>query len=568
MFSINWQTSKRQYNVLFDRDVMIPVRAGFNINCDIARPDASGKFPVIVGFFPFPKEPMTQTFMPKAVNPEMVSTESGDYNFFVRRGYVQVFANVRGTGKSGGLFDHLGDGTAEDCYDVIEWLAKQAWCDGQVATFGTSYFSMTAKRVAELKPPSLKTIFAPFGTTNQYRQAIYQGGIFSYHFHQFWIKTLSNLRVRKEYRSQLGEETFQQQIERALNDPEINIHPELVQVLEHPDDDGNMLIVEYILNYLDTWHYKEKSPRFDVDVTIPGYFGGCWAMHSLHLPGDIESYENWKGPRKLTIGPPYYLDRPVYQYQNESLRWFDYWLKGINTGIMDEPPIRLFIQNTGNWKNASQWPLPETKWTEFYLHDKGLLSEHEIFPDENCSTFSDSPEETGSLAFLSPPMVENTEICGPLVLNLFASTTDTEVLWFISFFEVDASGRESKPLTRGWLRGSQKRTDPKKSKPWQPYHPHDTREEIKPGEVYEFNIGIVPTGVMIRPGSRFGIRVKCSDKNEKPVDFLDMHGIGHLYRPQQSTITVYHNNRYPSHLLVPVTSGNLIGTFMSGGLMK
>ena len=516
--------------------------------------------------FPLDKENMLKPMMPVAVCPEFVSIEGGDYNFYVRRGYAQVFANVRGTGQSGGLFDHLGDGTIEDMYDVIEWLAKQPWCDGQVATFGTSYFSMTAKRVAELKPPSLKTIFAPFGTTDQYRQAIYQGGIFSFEFHQFFLKILSNLRVRKEYRKKIGEEAFNRQIEEALQDPEITIHPSLVHCLKNPDEDANMVIVEYILNYLDTDHYKEKSPRFNVDVEIPGYFGGCWAMHMLHLPGDFQSYENWKGPKKLTIGPPYYLDRPVYQYHYESLRWFDYCLKGIDTGIMDEPPIHLFIQNTGEWKPAYEWPLPETMWTEFYLHKDGLLSEHESFPDETASTFKDTPESHGSLTFVTPPMVENTEVCGPMVLNLYASTTDTEVLWFVNFLEIDPAGNE-RVLTRGWLRGSQRRIDPEKSKPWQPYHPHDRREPLTPGEIYEFNIEIIPTGVLLNAGWRFAVRIKAADKDDKATDFLDNHGLGHLWRETPAEITVYHNDRYPSHLLVPITKGNRIGTFMSGGVM-
>ena len=567
MFSIKWETSKRQYDIIHERNVAIPVRAGFTIDCDILRPDSSEKFPAILCFFPFDKENMLKPMMPVAVCPEFVSIEGGDYNFYVRRGYAQVFANVRGTGQSGGLFDHLGDGTIEDMHDVIEWLAKQPWCDGQVATFGTSYFSMTAKRVAELKPPSLKTIFAPFGTTDQYRQAIYQGGIFSFEFHQFFLKILSNLRVRKEYRKKIGEEAFNRQIEEALQDPEITIHPSLVHCLKNPDEDANMVIVEYILNYLDTDHYKEKSPRFNVDVEIPGYFGGCWAMHMLHLPGDFQSYENWKGPKKLTIGPPYYLDRPVYQYHYESLRWFDYWLKGIDTGIMDEPPIHLFIQNTGEWKAAYEWPLPETMWTEFYLHKDGLLSEHEIFPDETASTFNDSPEERGSLTFVTPPMVENTEVCGPMVLNLYASTTDIEVLWFVSFLEIDPAGNE-RVLTRGWLRGSQRRIDPEKSRPWQPYHPHDRREPLTPGEIYEFNIEIIPTGVLFKAGSRFGVRIKAADKDDKATDFLDQHGIGHLWRETPAEITVYHNDRHPSHLLVPITKGNRIGTFMSGGVLE
>jgi uncharacterized protein len=566
MFSTKWETSKRQYDIIAERNVAIPVRAGFNIDCDLFRPDANEKFPAILCFFPFTKKEQTEPKIPVAVCPELVSLEGGDINFYVRRGYVQVFANVRGTGQSGGEFDHLGDGTIEDMYDVIEWLAVQPWCDGQVATFGTSYFSMTAKRVAELKPPSLKTIFAPFGVTDQYRQAIFHGGIFSHAFHRFWIMSLDNLRVKNGYRQKIGAATFEAEIQKALDDPEIKIQPGLVEVLNNPDEGGNMLIVEYILNYLDTDHYKEKAVRFDSEVTIPGYFGGCWAMHMLHLNGDFQSYEHWQGTKKLTIGPPYYLDRPVYQYHNESLRWFDYWLKGIDTGIMDEAPIQLFIQNTGEWKAARKWPLPETCWTEFYLHQNGLLSEHEIFAQEDASTFVESPDEHGALVFKTPAMVENTEICGPMVLNLYGSTTDTDVLWFVTLFQEDAAGQK-KILTRGWLRGSQRRVDEKKSKPWAPYHPHDRREPLKPEEIYEFNIEIVPTGVQLNAGMRLGLTIRATDQDEVATDFLDNHAYGHLYRDTTAKISVYHNNRYPSHLLVPVTKGNRIGTFMSGGVM-
>jgi predicted acyl esterase len=566
MFSKKWETSKRKYQVVHEPEVAIPVSAGFTLDSDVFRPDSDEKFPVILSVFPFYKEKQNQPVKPVAVCPEWVMAEGGDYNFYVRRGYVHVFANLRGTGKSGGEFDHLGDGTIQDMYDMIEWLAKQPWCDGQVATFGTSYFAMPAKRVAELKPPSLKTIFAPFGVTDQYRHAIYQGGIFSYVFHPHWLKSLSNLRVRKEYRKQVGQQEFDRQIEKALADPEINIHPELVDVLKNPDQGGNMLIVDYILNFLDTNYYKEKGMRWNVDVTIPGYFGGCWAMHSLHLPGDVLSFEHWKGPKKLSVGPPLYLDRPVYQYHYESLRWFDYWLKGIDTGIMDEPKVQLFIQNTGEWKTAHEWPLPETKWTEFYLHEDGLLFEHELLPHETSTSFRDSKQEHGSVQFISPPMVENTEICGPMVLNLYASTTDVEALWFVNFFEVNEDG-DQKVLTRGWLRGSQRRIDPAKSTPWRPYHPHDRREPLTPGEVYEFNIEVIPTGVLIQAGCRFGITIKCADKDDKPADFLDLHGIGHLWRETKAEITIEHNNQYPSHLLVPITKGNRIGTFLSGGIL-
>lgn len=566
MFSKTWETSKRRYGIVHEKNVSIPVSAGFTLDCDVLRPDSPEKFPCICGFFPFKKERMMEPMMPVAVGGDRVAIESGDFNFYVRRGYAMALCNLRGTGRSGGEFDHLGDGTVQDVYDAIEWLATQPWCDGQVATFGASYFAMIPKRVAELKPPSLKTIFAPWGVTDQYRDAVYNGGIFSFVFHRWFLQSLDNLRLAKRYREWVGEEEFQRQIEAALQDPEINIHPDLVYALEHPDEDGLMMIVEYILNPLDARLHKERAVRFDTEVEIPGYFGGCWAMYNLHLPGDIRSYENWKGPKKLTIGPPLYMDRPVYQYAFESLRWFDYWLKGIDTGIMDEAPIQLFIQNTGEWKSAYEWPLPETRWTEFFLHKDGLLSEHEIWPDETSTSFVDDKDFHGSLTFLTPRLVENTEVCGPLVLNLFASTTDTEVLWFVDLLEIDPED-SSRVLSKGWLRGSQRHVDPERSKPWQPYHPHDRREPLTPGEVYEFNIEILATGVLLRPGYRLGLRIKGADKDDQPASFLEGHGLGRLWRENRAEITVYHDNDHPSHLLVPITRGNRVGTFMSGGVL-
>ena len=160
-------------------------------------------------------------------------------------------------------------------------------------------------------------------------------------------------------------------------------------------------------------------------------------------------------------------------------------------------------------------------------------------------------------------MVENTEICGPIVLNLYGSTTDTDVLWFVVLLQEDEA-RKEKILTRGWLRGSQRRIDPERSKPWRPYHCHDRRELLTPGEIYDFSVEIVPTGVLLKAGMRLGLRIKATDRDGVATDFLDQHAYGHLYRDKTAEITVHHTNWYPSHLLVPITKGNRVGTFMSG----
>jgi hypothetical protein len=322
--------------------------------------------------------------------------------------------------------------------------------------------------------------------------------------------------------------------------------------------------VDNYLQYLDCDMWKLYNTKYE-NTEVPAYLGACWGMQGLHLPGASKSWDNWKGPKKMTFGPPLYLDRPVYQYAYESLRWFDYWLKGIENGIMDGDPIKLFVVGTGEWKTASEWPLPETQFTPFYLHENGLLSEHEHWPNEGFSTFEDSHFNRGSLTFRTPPLVEATEIVGPMVLNLYGSSTDTDVLWFVSILDIDSEGNETL-LTRGWLRGSHRQLDPALSKPWQPHHAHTKREPLTPGEVYEFNIEIRPYGIEFKPGHRIGVRVKCVD-DEGYTSSLEGHNIGHIWRQASSRVSVYHNADYPSHLILPITKGNVLGTFMSGGKM-
>jgi uncharacterized protein len=571
MISKTWQTSERKYGIVVERDVAIPMSDGTKIDCDLFRPAANGKFPAILGVHPFDKPSQSASTIPKAFYLLNGSIEAGDTNFFVRRGYAQVIANVRGTGRSEGNFLNRGPREARDTYEIIEWMAQQPWCDGNIGMFGVSYFAITQLQVAALNPPHLKTIFAPFGFTDFYRDNYYHGGILFHGFVSGWANRI--FRRTAQYRPDVkwsswtrekrGDSSFKEAIAEALLDSEIRAMPPLVEALKAPDKDGNPVITDILLNRLDSEYYQERNVNHE-NIRIPAYLGACWGNYGLHLPGPFRTWGRTAGPKKMVIGPPIYLDRPVYQYQYESLRWFDHWLKGVENGIMDEPPVRLFVMGTGEWKASDEWPLPETRWTPFYLHRNGLLSEHEFWPDEGCSVFEDNLfNERGGLRFLSPPLVENTEIVGPIALKLFASTTDTEVLWFVSLLDVAPNGEE-RLLTRGWLRGSQRELDTQQSRPWKPFHTHRKREPLTPGEIYEFDIEILPTGNLFRAGHRIGIKIRCVD-DEKPKTSLETIALGHVWRPTPAWITVHHNARYPSYLLLPVTKGNVIGTFISGG---
>ncbi|MEM1587111.1 MAG: CocE/NonD family hydrolase [Candidatus Bathyarchaeia archaeon] len=570
MFSKKWKTSERKYEVLVERDVKIRMSDGVELNADIFRPKSDGKFPAIVSMNPY------TTYQAEPIKPVPFGTfregrdagtlEAGDPNFYVRRGYSHIIVSIRGTGKSGGTFQFLSPREIQDVYEVIEWAAQQPWCNGNVGMFGASYFAWIQLFVAALNPPHLKCIFAPWAATDLYRDLMYHGGIMNIGFSTFpkfvigfdcWPFSRQENWTRKK----LGEEGLKKLINEVLQDEDIARQPVLVEILTNPDKNENQVALDIILHQLYDEYWEERTVKYE-NIKVPAYIGACWGTYGWHLPGTFRSWENLKVPKKMILCPPYYLDRPVYQLAYESLRWFDYWLKGIDTGIMDEPPIKIFVMNTGEWKETYDWPLPETKWTPFFLHENSLLSEHEFWHGEGGTSFEDSPYRRESVEFYTPKLVDNVEVIGPIVLNIYASTTSTDIFWHASLLEIDPQGNK-KVITRGWLRGSQRAIDPERSKLWAPYHPHTKREPLEPGKIYEFNIPIVPTAILFRAGSRIGLRISCVD--DDPKTFFDYLAGNHIRRQHPARITIHHNAEYPSHLLLPITKGNIMGTFLSGG---
>ena len=563
MFGTDWATSARQFGVVADRDVRIPLPDGAVLVGDVYRPQTDQPVPVIAGFHPYNNEFQVGPMMPTGFSLQRGWLESGDPYFFARRGYAHGIFNVRGTGKSTGLYQAMGPQEAADVAHAVGWLAGQPWCSGKAGLFGISYLAWLQIQVAMLAPPSLSAIFAPFGATDFYRDFLYHGGIFSWRFLSHWKDKLDGLRYESWYLARHGEQAYRQAIAEALSDDEIAAVPALMACLTAPQGSG-AFVTDIVLARTDGEFFAERSVDYR-STGVPGYFGACWGLHGLHLPAAFRSFERWEGPRKLVVGPPLYLDRPLYQLHGEALRWFDHWLKGNDTGFMDESAVRLFVPGTGEWRHAEQWPLPQTRWTEFYLHRGGLLSEHDTFAWDQATTFEDSPFSRGEAVFRTPPLVETTEVIGPLVLRLYAASTDTDALFFVTVFAEDADSAATE-LTRGWLRASQSAIDTAASLPWLPHHRHDRREPIEPGQVRCYEIPIVPAAIRLEPGQRLGVRIKAAD-DETPADAVFGTALGHVSRQTSAAITLWHDGEHPSALLVPVTDGNVLGTFLSGGVL-
>jgi len=563
VFTQDWQTSPREFEAAVETGLVIPMSDGVTLDADVTRPQTDAPVPVILSAHAYPKEDQYTDLLPEGFSHARGHMEAGDGEFFARRGYAHVVLSVRGTGASGGTYDNLGDRTITDICEAIQWLSEQDWSDGNVGMFGMSYFAIVQNLVAAKNPPALKAIFAPYAYTDMYRDRYYHGGILSHGFMKMWLPTLSNPRLAALLHEEIGDEAFEALVNAAKTDEDLMSVPFLAEALGNPLDERLALIAEILAQPLDNDYYRARSLDYAEKPAVPAYLGACWGVFGLHLPGAFRSWENWAGPKQLTIGPPVYLDRPIYQYQYESLRWFDHWLKGQDVGIDDENQVRVFMVGAGEWKEGDQWPFPETRWTPFYLHNDGWLNEHEPFAHDDSTGFEDAPDNHEEVVFWTGGMVEKTEVCGPIVLNLHAETDAEEVLWFVSLLHRDADGNESL-LTRGWLRGSQRELDPEKSKPWQPYHRHTSRTPVPANEVVDYSIEIRPYGIELQPGESLGLRIKCAD-DDKPENLLHVISMGHLSRTKPSNIKIHHSREHASALILPITKGNRVGTFYSGG---
>ena len=568
--SEDWELSGRTYDVIVDRDVAIPVERGdVNIYADVYRPDTEEPVPAIIGASPYNKEYQAAPIKPKSISPQVGWIESGDPRYFARRGYAHIIISVRGTGKSGGRFRHIDSREVQDVIDAMDWFAERDWCDGNFGMFGVSYFASLAKHVAARDPDRLKAIFAPWAFSDPYRDIMYQGGILGT-FVLEWDSHLDNPRFYEWPRGDRSPAEYEEAIEDAKADPELHAHEKIMAAIANPEDPGNAELAEIVLNPLYNEYWRKRRLDYS-ESNVPAYLGSCWGSYGIHLPGAFRDWVHWKGPKKLFIGPDRYLDRPVYQLQTKAVRWFDYWIKSVENGVMDEAPVKLFVMGRNDWKETEDWPIPETIWQRIYLHEDGLLLDRDYWPNEGSITYEDGPFRRESVEFFSPPLVEKTEVIGPARLDLFASSTDKEAHFHIELLALGPDGSEEE-LTRGWLRGTHRTVDESKSTPWRVHHPHDERVPLEPGKVHEFNINIRATGYSFSSGERIGLRISSADvgggwhdEAMSELSWKQAVAMGHIARQDVSRVTVYHESEHPSNLLLPVTAGNEMGLFYSGG---
>jgi predicted acyl esterase len=324
---------------------------------------------------------------------------------------------------------------------------------------------------------------------------------------------------------------------------------------------------------------KSTEEGFD-KIKIPVYTGAGWYAYAIsHLQGAQDWYNGIKVPKKLMLTGHTFLDRPFHSFHDEILRWYDYWLKGKDTGIMDDPPVKFWVMGANEWHYANDWPLPETRWTKVYLHSWERLREEPFSPSsrdgyKEPDTFVQMPlTQTNTiqrLRYMTDPLPEDILIAGPIALTLYASIDQEDTNWIVTLKDVgpDESIRTERDeecelpsdlpereLTRGWLKASYRAIDPERSKPWKPWHPLTRKawKPVVPGEINKYEIKILSTANLFKRGHRI-----CLD-----IASLDVpSGTGGLHSPvyypyhicsSKTTVhKIYHNEKYPSHLVLPV----------------
>jgi len=506
-----------------DWDAPIAMDDGLVLRADVFRPVAEGKYPALVSYGPYGKGLAFQEGYKTAwdimarENPDAVSGTSNKYanwevadpEKWVADGYACVRVDSRGAGRSPGYLDHNNARENRDFYNCIEWAAAQPWCSGKVGLNGISYYASSQWRAAALQPPHLAAICVWEGWVDYYRDSVRHGGIactFRKNWQEMQVKTVQHGRGERGPKSSItgelacGPETLTDE-ELARNRADM-----WEGVLQHP------LIGPY---------YQERTADLS-KVTAPLLSCANWGGQGLHPRGNFEGYaraaskQKWLEVHGGSHWAPFYTDYGV----GLQKRFFDHFLKGLRNGWERQPRVLLRVRHPGEkfvQRHENEWPLARTKWTRFHLDPQGMRLSHDPVQSRQTVTY----EAMGDgVTFSTPPLPTEIEITGPSALKLCVSSTTIDADIFAVLRVYDPDDREvvfqgaldpHTPIAQGWLRASHRKLDPNLSLSYRPFHTHDEKQPLQPGEIYAVDIEIWPTCIVVPRGHRIALTILGKD---------------------------------------------------------
>ncbi len=517
--------SESRDGMRIDWDAAIEMDDGAVLRADVFRPAEGGPYPVILGTTPYAKWLSFQDEvwggqwkMLCAVEPEILRLSSNEYqNYefadperFVPDGYALVRVDVRGTGRSPGFMDLLSVRETKDLYACIEWAARQPWSNGRIGLNGVSYLAMNQWQVAALQPPHLSAMCVWEGCSDFYREFARHGGIYSL-FGDLWIDKyvhpVQHGRGERGWRSNINGEWVCGPD--TLTDEELAANRRDWRV----DSRINRLATDAF--------WASRRPDFS-KITAPLLSAANWGGQGLHLRGNVEGFQSagskqkWLNFHCLEHWTEFYTRAGIALQK----RFFGHFLKGEDNGWGAEPRVQMLVRHPKKaftLRSATDWPLPETRWTKLYLDHatSGLCTE----PCADKGTISFEALSEG-LTFITPPLTDEIQIIGPAAAKLFASSSTENADLFLvlrlfspDFSEVTFSGSNDPhtPLAHGWLRASHRKLDCKRTLPHRPCHSHDEAQKLVPGEVYELDVEIWPTCIVAPARYRLGLSIRGKD---------------------------------------------------------
>lgn len=545
-------------------DVQVPMRDGVTMSADVYMPQGEGPFPAL----------MLRTIYDKQAERYIEWTER-----FVQAGYACVMQDCRGRHESGGAWEPYVH-EANDGHDTVEWIAAQPWSDGNVGAYGVSYLGFTQTQTAIQRSPHLKGI-APIASQQDNYGHHRVDGVLQQHVAQYFVNMAG--RTMKRGSTSLMDWGV---LRRSL--PLISIWDDIVDlpfyreaVRHHTFDD----------------HWKSYSMRYQYgEVETPAYFVTGWYDNLVRETSRL--YRGWasqgrtakaRNLTRLLIGPwshgnigsaePFgdvgFGGEAHMDIIDEQIRWNDRRLKGLDNGIDDEPPVKVFVMGANRWRTGPSWPLPGVVSTRFYLRGDGpansLNGEGRLgeAPSENEAPdhFQYDPErpvpsvggqwmmleESGPwdrravqrrddvLVYDTGPLAEDLEVVGPVTLTLFASSSAPDTDFTGTLSDVHPDGKAI-ILTEGIMRARFRDS-------------FEEPELMEPGQVYEIEVDMWETGNLFKVGHSLRLEVSSSNfpRFERNQNTGSQPGLDAEIAVASQTI--YHDAAHASYLTLPVMSG-------------
>ena len=568
-------------NMRIDWDAPIEMDDGIVLRCDVYRPTDDGQYPVIMTYGPYGKwlhfeDLYTDQWRRMAEeHPDVVGGSTNKYQNWevvdpekwVPDGYAVVRVDSRGAGRSPGELDLWSAREAQDFYHCIEWAAQQSWSNGKIGLNGISYYAMNQWQTAALQPPHLSAMCVWEGAADYYRDLSHHGGIYCT-FPDTWfpsqVVSVQHGQGKRGYRSRMtggwvaGPDTL---TEEELGANRRNFATECL--------DNGLATDDY---------WTSRMPDFS-KITVPLFSSANWGGQGLHPRGNFEGYlavaseQKWLEVHGIEHWTEFYTDYGVTLQK----KFFGHFLKGEETGWSNQPKVRLQIRHRDEIfveRKENEWPLARTEWTKFYLHS----GSHRLLtnPQKNNNTVTYAGLSDGA-TYLSHPLDDDTEITGPIAAKLWVSseTEDADLFLVLRVFapdlkEVTFQGAldPNTPIAQGWLRASHRKLDPDQSLPYRPYHTHGEIQPLTPGEIYELDVEIWPTCIVVPKGYRIALSVRGRDYEYPGGAGQGLGTLGEVFsgvgpfrhdhpsdRPAETfggKVTLHTGPDHPAYVLVPI----------------